>query len=88
MALTNQTNIKELSDDGAGGTRMGQSATDLISFHGATPSDQRATTADIATTATVTTTPHGFTTGTQADNLVLAVNEIFAILQEKGLMAS
>lgn len=70
------------------GTVVGQSATELVGFHGATPSDQRAVLAAVATTATVTTTPHGFTTGTQADNLVLAVNEIIALLKEKGLMAS
>jgi hypothetical protein len=37
MALTNQTHIKELSDGSAGGTRMGQSATDKVAFFGATP---------------------------------------------------
>lgn len=29
--------IKQLSDGGSDGTRLGQSATDKIAFHGATP---------------------------------------------------
>lgn len=72
--ITNQTNVKELSDKGAGGTRLGQSATDLVGFHGATPSDQRAV-LTLATNAT-----HG-TTRT-------AVIELINLLKEKGLMAS
>ena len=34
--------IKNRSDKGPDGTLLGQSATDLSVFHGATPSDQRA----------------------------------------------
>lgn len=74
MAVTNQTIYNELSDGNPDGTRLGQSATDLIGFHGATPSDQRAVTT-LATNAT-----HG-TTRT-------AVIEIINLLKEKGLMAS
>lgn len=73
MALTNQTNIQQLSDGGAGGTRLGQSATDLVGFHGATPSDQY-----VAVTNT---------SGTLG-NTNAAVSAIIALLQEKGLMAS
>ena len=38
----NLANIKELSDQGTGGTRMGLASTDLIGFLGATPITQRA----------------------------------------------
>ena len=34
--------LKELSDGGSDGTRLGQSATDLIGFWGTTPCDQPA----------------------------------------------
>lgn len=34
--------VKQLSDGNPGGTGIGQSATDLISFYGATPVAQRA----------------------------------------------
>lgn len=72
--ITNLTNVKKLSDGGAGGSMLGNSASDLVGFHGATPSDQRAVTT-LATNAT-----HG-TTRT-------AVIEIINLLKEKGLMAS
>lgn len=66
--------LKELSDKGPDGTRLGQSATDLVGFHGATPSDQRGvlTVATAATIATIRT----------------AVIEVINLLKEKGLMAS
>jgi hypothetical protein len=66
--------VKELSDKGPDGTRLGQASTDLIGFHGATVSDQAAgiTLATNATIATVRT----------------AVRSIIAALSEKGLVAS
>lgn len=66
--------LKELSDAGPEGTRLGQSATDLVGFHGATPSDQRAVTT-LATNATIAT-------------VRTAVIELINLLKEKGLMAS
>lgn len=65
--------VKQLSDGGASGTALGQSATDLVGFHGATPSDQYA----------VVTNTSGTLGNTNA-----AVDAIIALLQEKGLMAS
>jgi hypothetical protein len=53
---------------------LGQSATDLVGFHGKAPSDQRAT-LTLATAATIGTTK-------------TAVQEIIALLKEKGLMAT
>jgi hypothetical protein len=72
--ITNLTNIKELGDGSVGGTRLGKTAAELVGFHGATPSDQRAV-LTLATNAT-----HG-TTRT-------AVIELINLLKEKGLMAS
>jgi hypothetical protein len=66
--------IKQLSDGNPLGTRLGQSATDLIGFHGASPSDQRAV-LSLATAATIAT-------------IRTAVQEVIALLKEKGLMAS
>lgn len=65
---------KQLSDSNPTGTVMGQSSTDLIAFHGATPSDQRAV-LTLATAATLATT-------------TAAVNELVSLLIEKGLMAA
>lgn len=66
--------IKQLSDGGADGTTMGQSADDLIAFHGADPVDQAA----LITLAT----------GATAATIVTAVQAILTLLSEKGLMAS
>lgn len=48
--------IKELSDGGPDGTRLGQSTTDLVGFWGKTPVDQPAATAQYAVTTTALTT--------------------------------
>jgi hypothetical protein len=66
--------VKELSDGGPDGTRLGQSATDLISFHGKAVCDQAAaiTLATNATAGTVRT----------------AVRNVITALVEKGLVAS
>lgn len=66
--------VQELSDKGPDGTRLGQSAADLVGFHGASPSDQRAVTT-LATNATIAT-------------VRTAVIELINLLKEKGLMAS
>jgi hypothetical protein len=66
--------ILELSDGGPDGTRLGQNAADLVGFHGATPSDQRAV-LTVATNATA---------GTVRTGLIEVIN----LLKEKGLMAS
>ena len=88
MSLVNQSLIKQNSDGGSGGTRVGQSATDLVGFHGATPSDQRAFTADVSTSVVTQTSPFGFASSAQGVALLALVNEIKAVLVEKGLMAS
>lgn len=71
--------IKELSDGNPAGTRLGQSATDLVGFHGATPSDQYAALSDITVTGTYATDDSAIET---------AVNGILAALREKGIIAT
>lgn len=65
--------LKELSDGGPDGTRLGQNASDLVGFHGASPSDQAAT-ITLATNAT-------------AGTVRTAVRSILTALAEKGLIA-
>jgi hypothetical protein len=48
--------VKELSDKGPDGTRLGQSTADLVGFWGKTPVDQPAATAQYAVTTTALTT--------------------------------
>lgn len=64
--------LKQLSDGGSSGTTLGQSSTDLISFHNATPI-ARASIASIATAATVATA-------------VASVQAILTALSNKGLI--
>jgi hypothetical protein len=64
--------IKELSDGGPDGTRLGQSSTDLVAFHGASPS-ARASIASVATAATVATA-------------VAGIQAILTALSNKGLI--
>ncbi len=67
--------VKQLSDGGADGVRLGQSSTDLVGFSGATP---------VARGAAVTTvTFTNFTVAAGSD----AVNSIISRLQSVGLIA-
>mgnify|MGYP000851019970 CR=1 FL=1 len=63
---------KQLSDAGDG-TILGQSASDLVGFHGATPSDQYATVSNVS--------------GTLGDTNA-ALSLVIAALKEKGLIAT
>lgn len=81
-------NELQVSDGRPEGAILGQSASDLVSFHGSSPCDQSPVGAAVTTTASTTTTPAGYATTTQADGIVTAVNAILVCLKEKGLMAS
>lgn len=83
----------QLSKKNPDGTTLGQSASDLVGFYGATPVVQRATAAShttIATTNAVSTTSAiwGFSTSTQANALIAAVAELQATLVANGLWAA
>lgn len=64
---------KQLSDGGTDGTVLGQSASDMIAFFGATPAAQTSITA-LATGATITT-------------VVTSVQQIIDRLKATGLFA-
>ncbi len=65
--------IKQLSDGGPDGVRLGQSATDKIAFYGATPIVKAAAVTTLATTPTAT-------------DIATAVNSIISRLQTLGLI--
>lgn len=67
--------VKELSDGGPDGTRLGQDSSDLIGFHGASPSDQAAAVSSLAASAANST-------------IATAVNAVIVALREKGLIAT
>jgi hypothetical protein len=66
--------LKELSDGGPDGTRLGQASTDKISFYGATPIVKAAAVTALVTTPTAT-------------DIATAVNSIISRLQTIGLIA-
>lgn len=77
--------VKELSDGGSAGTRLGQSSTDLVSFFGAAVTTRPTTPSAVATTAASTTTPWGFTTSTQANAVIATLNSLKTNLDALGL---
>lgn len=80
--------VDELSKKNPDGTRLGQSASDLVAFHGVTPVAQASAITSLATTAVVTACGvFGFSSAAQASGLVTAVNAIIVALNAKGLTA-
>ena len=69
--------VKQLSDGGSDGVALGQSATDKVGFHGATPAIKATCTLSAALTAGTTT----------AANIAAAFAELFAALSAKGLVS-
>ena len=65
--------VTHLTDKNPAGTTFGQSATDLISFYGATPIAKAAAVTTLATTPTAT-------------DIATAVNSIISRLQTIGLI--
>lgn len=80
--------VRQISDGSPDGQSLGQSATDLVSLHNATPTAQRAGAAQTAvvTTGATNSTPYGFTTAAQADSIVTLLNEVRAALVAKGII--
>lgn len=83
MATYNQ-----LSDGRPDGTQLGQNASDLIAFHGATPVAQTSFVATLTGAALSVSGVVGFTSSTSVSQLVALVNQMQACLVNHGLMAS
>ena len=81
--------VKYLGDYGPSGVCIGRAAADLVGFYGATPVAQASTFTSVGTTAaTSTTNAYGYSTSTQADAIVTAVNAIITALENIGIAAS
>lgn len=80
MSNNNERGVLYIGDGRTDGVSLGTSTSDKISFFGKTPVSQQANIADVATTAITTaatsTTPFGFATSTQADNLLTIVHDL------------
>lgn len=72
----------------SGDVAVGNAATDLIGFHGATAVDQAAFVAQQSINALSVSGVVGFTSSTSLSSLVGKVNSILDALIEKGLMAA
>ena len=80
--------VEHVSKGNDDGTTFGQNASDLISFYGVTPVVQPTAAAQAAAgiTATTTTSPAGFATTTQGNNLINLVDAIRTALVNTGIM--
>lgn len=88
MALPSATDVEYVGTGSSGGTCLGQSATEKISFYNATPVVQPSGAGQdaVATTAATSTSPWGFSTSTQADAVVTLVNKLRSDLTTLGLI--
>lgn len=79
--------VRQLSDGNDDGTVLGQSATDKIGFHGATPVVQAANTA-AAPAGGTGTTAGAYDTAANRDSMIALVNAMRTVLINAGLMAA
>lgn len=82
--------INYIGNKAPDGMVIGQAAADLVAFHGATATDQYAISAAVSTTAPLSVTGntvYGFQTSAQFIALMVLVNDLRALVIEKGLAA-
>lgn len=79
--------IEYLGTGNDDGFALGRSG-DKISFYGTTAAAQPSTIASVTTTAATTATPYGYSTSTQADAIVSALNSVVAALKTLGIIAA
>lgn len=91
MAVTPKRYLWEFGDHSSyDGTLIGGASTDKLGFFGKTPAARQSlTVTTIATTVSISTTSAkwGFSTSTQANQLIVAVDEILSLLATLGLGA-
>jgi hypothetical protein len=80
--------VDQLSKKCPDGTTLGQSATDLVGFYGATPVVQPTAAGQAAagTTASTTTSPAGCANTTQMNALITLVDAMRTALVNTGIM--
>ena len=79
---------QQLSNGSPDGCQIGSASTELVAFYGETPVDQGAAVTTVSTEAAVSTsTGWGYSTSTQADAIVVAVNALIARLGDIGIIA-
>lgn len=78
-------NVKELSDKGPDGTRLGQSAADLIAFYGTTPVSQRASSVQATIATVASSTDFAAAQQGAVNSAITTLNEVTATLTALGL---
>ena len=83
---------QQIGNDNPDGIVIGQAAASVVGFYGATPVAQQASTAGAGVTTTVsistTTTKWGFATSTQANEIIVMVNDLRTALVNLGIMSA
>lgn len=79
--------VNNLSNLNSDGTLLGQTAADIVAFHGATPIAQMTATTAPAATAATSSTPFGYSEA-QANAIVTWIRAVDAHLKLKGLIAA
>lgn len=94
MALSSSNAVRELSDANSQGTRLGQSATDLISFYGATPISRRTTAVTASTVLATSASPasvggYGVSSQAQMHAIITGVNALIVdVAAIRGMLTS
>lgn len=79
--------IERLDYGSEDGSQWGGASTDKLACYGETPVVQASAITAVNTTGATSSTPFGFTTSTQANAIVTAVNSIITALQNFGVTA-
>jgi hypothetical protein len=85
--LPSGTDAQNIGANASGGQSVGSSSSELVSFHGETPTDQYAAITAVGTSVPVAACATFGLTSTQLTAIVTAVNSLIAMAQEKGLTA-
>lgn len=81
------TSVEQVTYNAGDGATMGRSATELISFYGATPVAQNANVTAASTYLVSTSVIAGFATADNVTSLVSQVSNVVVALKALGLVA-
>lgn len=81
--------LHQLKDEADTGFVFGKTSSDKIAFYGGTPASRPSAPTAVETTVAIstTTTKWGYSTSTQANALVTAVNTLIGIVTSLGMAA-
>ncbi len=87
--MANETYLWQMTGPGVDGHVFGRTTSDKIAFYGATPASRPSAPTAVATTVALSTTSlkWGYSTSTQANAIVTAVNTLIGIVTSLGLAA-